>query len=67
MIIGIKSFYEDGTPSVQLWDEETQSPIGEFEQGSPRIPKGCIICNTIGEFKTQMHIVGPWHIGGDCK
>lgn len=28
MIVGIKSFYEDGTPSVQLWDSKTGEQIG---------------------------------------
>ena len=57
MIVGVKSFYSDGTPSVQLWDTRTGEQFGEFVSGSPKIPESAIICSTIGEFNYWMERV----------
>jgi hypothetical protein len=56
MILGVKSFFEDGTASVQLWDGKTGEQLGEFEQNSPRIPSDCIICDTVSEFDHRMYL-----------
>lgn len=56
MILGIKSCFEDGTPSVQLWDSTTRETLGEFVKGSPKIPKDILLCNTIGELCYYMQI-----------
>jgi hypothetical protein len=57
MIIGVKSFFEDGTASVQLWNGRTGEQLGEFVQGSPKIPNNCILCDTVGEFNHCMYLV----------
>lgn len=56
MIVGIKSFYEDGTPTVQLWNGSSGKPIGEYEYDSPKIPQNYILCDTIGEFNHFMYL-----------
>ena len=45
MFIGIKAIYPDGTLSIQVWNTTTGEAVGEFEKGSPNIPKPCIILN----------------------
>ena len=57
MIIGVKSFFEDGTDSVQLWNGITGEQLGEFVQGSPKIPNNCILCDTVSEFTHRMYLI----------
>lgn len=54
MILGVESCFEDGTPSVQLWDSTTRETLGEFVKGSPKIPKDILLCKTVGELKYYM-------------
>ena len=60
IVLGVKSFFEDGTASVQLWDGITGEQLGEFEQNSPKIPKDCILCDTVSEFTHRIYLAQKW-------
>lgn len=45
-IIGLRTCYEDGTKSVQVWNATTGEQVGEFLENSPKIPEGCSIYET---------------------
>lgn len=57
IFFGVKSWFEDGTDSIQLFHAHSNEVYGEYPVGSPKMPKNVIICQTVSELyrALEMH------------
>lgn len=56
LFIGIKSWFEDGTDSVQLFHAHSNAVYGEFAVNSPKMPKQVLIYNTVSELNNALDL-----------
>ena len=56
--IGSRFKDADGCFFVQVWEAKTGEQIGEYRDGDPKIPDGCIIYNNKSFFVDAMD---RWH------
>lgn len=54
LFFGVKSWFENGTESIQIFHAYSNEVFGEFAINSPKIPKHLIICKTVGELYQEL-------------
>lgn len=56
LFVGIKSWLEDGTDTLQLFHARTNQVYGELAVDSPRMPKRVIVYQTVGDLNHALEI-----------
>lgn len=57
LFIGINFWFEDGTPSVQLFHAESNEVYGEYAVDSPKMPKNVVIYETVSELTCALQML----------
>lgn len=56
LFVGLKSWFEDGTKSVQLFHAYSNAVYGELAVNSPKMPKQVLIYNTVSELNNALDL-----------